>query len=226
MPETNRIAMRPEVVHYLNGYFCGNGWTKFAENPGANTEDTLYINMTTASSETTDYKASYNVEADLMYTEDSISAVYAIAANRKIGSEALLEHIKIDKFSGDAWKESVAVAISSFDGEKKMKMTGTLNVRGDAIHGTWTSGGTEGITWDAASIAMKTQPTKTTYSTGDALDVTGAKITVTEYSGTSEDVNVTSDMCSGFDSETAGTKTVTVTYRGQTTTFTVTVASA
>ena len=223
MPETNKIAMRPEVVHYLNGYLCGNGWTKFGENPGANTEDTLYINMSTASSETTDYKATYNIEADLMYTEESIAAVYDIAANRKIGSAALLEHIKIDTFSGDAWKESVAVAISSFDGEKKMKMTGTLNVRGDALHGTWTSGGTEGIVWDAKSIAMKTQPTKTTYSTGDALDVTGAKITVTELDNTSEDVNVTSAMCSGFDSTTAGTKTVTVTYRGQTTTFTVTV---
>ena len=132
MPSENKIAMRPDVVHYLNGSLCGAGWTKFAEYPGANTEETLYINMTTASSETTDYSAYYEFEADLMYTEPSIMAVYNIAANRKIGEEALLTHVKVDTFSGQSWQESVAVAVTSFDGEKKMKMKGRLYVRGNS----------------------------------------------------------------------------------------------
>jgi len=74
-----------------------------------------------------------------------------------------------------------------------------------------------------SSIAMKTQPTKTTYSTGESLDVTGMVITATYSDSTTQDVNVTAAMCSGFDSSIAGTKTVTVTYQGKTTTFTVTV---
>lgn len=129
--------MRPQVIHYLGGNVCGGGWTKFSENPGANTDEVLYINSTTASSETTDYSASYDIEADLMYTEPSIKLVYDIAANRKIGEDAVIEHIKVDAFSGDAWKDTVAVAISSIDGEKKMSMSGTLNVRGDSVHGTY-----------------------------------------------------------------------------------------
>lgn len=79
------------------------------------------------------------------------------------------------------------------------------------------------VTPTVSSIAMKTQPTKTTYSVNDELDVTGAVITAAYSDSTTADVNVTSAMCSGFDSSTAGEKTVTVTYESKTTTFTVTV---
>jgi len=86
-----------------------------------------------------------------------------------------------------------------------------------------------GFDWSAApvtvsSITMKTQPTKTTYAEGDPLDVAGAVITATFSDTTTDDINVTADMCSGFDSSTTGEKTVTVTYGGKTTTFTVTVS--
>lgn len=80
------------------------------------------------------------------------------------------------------------------------------------------------VTPTVSSIAMKTQPTKTTYAINDELDVTGAVITATYSDSTTADVNVTSAMCSGFDSSTAGEKTVTVTYQSKTTTFTVTVS--
>jgi len=76
-----------------------------------------------------------------------------------------------------------------------------------------------------SSVEMKSNPTKTNYAVGDTLDLTGAKITATTISETTQDVNITSSMVSGFDSTTAGTKTVTVTFRGYTTTFDVTVAS-
>ena len=75
-----------------------------------------------------------------------------------------------------------------------------------------------------SSISVTTQPTKTTYSVGESLDVTGAKITVTYSDTTTEVKDVTAAMCSGFDSSTAGSKTVTVTYGGKTDTFTVTVS--
>ena len=141
MAEVNKIAMRPDVQHFLfigeKYERCGNGWKKFLENPGANTEDTLYINSATATTDTTDYTASYDIECDLMYTEATIKAVYDIAANRKIGDEAVIKHVKYDKFSNEAWEDNVAVAITSIDGEKKMSMSGSLNVRGDSKKGTF-----------------------------------------------------------------------------------------
>jgi len=74
------------------------------------------------------------------------------------------------------------------------------------------------------SLVMKSNPTKTDYAVGDTLDLTGAKMTATTISETTEDVNITSSMVSGFDSTTSGIKTVTVTYRNLTTSFDVTVA--
>ena len=138
MADTNtKVTMRTEVKHYLDGKFCGLGWTKFAENPGAETEDPKYINMAASSSETVSYKPSYDIAADLMYAEPSIKAVVDIAKGRKIGDDAVLELITVDTVANKAWKESVAVAISSFDGEKKMSLTGTLSVRGDSVEGTY-----------------------------------------------------------------------------------------
>ena len=137
MADTTKVTMRPEIKHYINGDECGVGWTKFAENPGAETEDTQYINMSASSSETVSYKPSYDIAADLMYAEPSIKTVVDIAKGRKIGDEAVVELITHDTVANKAWKESVAVAISSFDGEKKMSLTGTLSVRGDSIEGTY-----------------------------------------------------------------------------------------
>ena len=101
--------------------------------------------------------------------------------------------------------------------------TGKLYMQVDTPVGyPWSDFG--GVT--VSSIAMKTQPTKTTYTVGEELDVTGAVITATYSDSSTADVTVTSAMCSGFDSTTAGSKTVTVTYESKTTTFTVTVTAS
>ncbi|MDR0301084.1 MAG: bacterial Ig-like domain-containing protein [Treponema sp.] len=72
------------------------------------------------------------------------------------------------------------------------------------------------------SIAVTTQPTKTVYDIGEALDTTGMVVTAT-YSDKTTAV-VTGWTTSGFSSSTEGTKTITVSYSGKTTTFTVTVS--
>ncbi|MBQ9383355.1 MAG: bacterial Ig-like domain-containing protein, partial [Ruminiclostridium sp.] len=77
------------------------------------------------------------------------------------------------------------------------------------------------------SIAIATAPTKTTYKVGEELDVTGGTITVTYTGGKeAETIDITAAMCTGFDSTTEGTKTVTVTYEGKTATFEVTVKNS
>jgi hypothetical protein len=69
------------------------------------------------------------------------------------------------------------------------------------------------------SIAVTTQPTKTVYDIDEALDTSGMVVTAT-YSDGSESA-ITGYTTSGFNSATAGKKTVIVTYSGKTTTFNV-----
>ena len=72
------------------------------------------------------------------------------------------------------------------------------------------------------SITISTNPSKTTYYIGDSLDTTGLVLTLT-YSDGSTATATSGFTTSGFSSSAVGTKTVTVTYNGKTTTFIVTV---
>lgn len=71
------------------------------------------------------------------------------------------------------------------------------------------------------SIAVTTQPTKRTYERGETFDKTGLEVTAYDNNGDSK--VVTDYTVSELDSETAGTKEITVTYKNLTTTFEVTV---
>ena len=75
-----------------------------------------------------------------------------------------------------------------------------------------------------SSIAIENMPTKTTYQIGDTLDTSGLKLKLTYSDSTTESIT-TGFTTSGFSSATAGTKTVTVSYGGKTTSFNVTVES-
>lgn len=65
------------------------------------------------------------------------------------------------------------------------------------------------------------EPSKKTYNKGDVLSLTGGKISVTYEDGTYKNIDMTESMVSGFNSNTAGTKLVTVTYEGFSDTFSV-----
>ncbi|MBQ9552645.1 MAG: bacterial Ig-like domain-containing protein [Clostridia bacterium] len=68
-------------------------------------------------------------------------------------------------------------------------------------------------------------PSKTVYNVGDSFSQSGLTLTATYSDGSSKTIS-SGFTCSGFNSSSAGTKTITVTYQGKTTTFTVTVKSA
>jgi len=70
-------------------------------------------------------------------------------------------------------------------------------------------------------LEISSQPTKTQYYIGDTINTAGLEVKA-KYSDNSSIV-VTTYTLSGFDSATAGEKTVTVTYEGKTATFTVTI---
>ncbi|MDR0301537.1 MAG: bacterial Ig-like domain-containing protein, partial [Treponema sp.] len=83
------------------------------------------------------------------------------------------------------------------------------------------SGGDDGKTLD--SIAVTTQPTKTSYNLGENLDLNGMVITATYSDGSTITVAVTGYTTRGYDKNTEGDQTITVTYQGKTAAFTVTV---
>jgi hypothetical protein len=76
------------------------------------------------------------------------------------------------------------------------------------------------------SISMAQLPAKTQYLKGqDQLDLTGVTIKVQYSPDATETVAVTPDMVTGFDNTVTGTRTITVSYKGFTTSFNVDVVS-
>ena len=72
------------------------------------------------------------------------------------------------------------------------------------------------------SIAVTTPPDKTSYYVGESLDLTGLVVTGTYIDSSTAQLTITMDNISGFNSNTTVTgQVVTVTYEGQTATFTV-----
>jgi len=80
----------------------------------------------------------------------------------------------------------------------------------------------QGVT--VTSISVKTRPNDTSYYVGENLNTAGLKIRVNYSDGTSEDIT-SGFTCSPTHFSSAGTKTVTVSYSGKSTSFTVTVNS-
>ena len=80
----------------------------------------------------------------------------------------------------------------------------------------------------ATKIEVTTKPTKTSYIQNyETLNLTGGKIKVTYNDTSTETINMTASgvTVTGFDNTTTGTKTLTVTYKKKTTTFTVSVVA-
>jgi len=75
------------------------------------------------------------------------------------------------------------------------------------------------------SIAITTQPTKTTYTVGNTFDPAGMVVTATYSDNSTAPVTVTAAMLA-YDFGAAGSKTVTITYEGKTATVTCTVNAA
>lgn len=72
-------------------------------------------------------------------------------------------------------------------------------------------------------IEISSAPDKKIYDIGDAFSAAGLRLRLIYSDGSAEIKSGDASMCSGFDSLSAGEKTVKVTYRGFTTEFTVSV---
>lgn len=76
-----------------------------------------------------------------------------------------------------------------------------------------------------SSITVKTVPTKNSYPQGTNVDLTGGVLTVNYNNNTSSTVDMTAATVSSFDNTKVGTQTVTISYNGKTTTFSVEVTA-
>ncbi len=63
------------------------------------------------------------------------------------------------------------------------------------------------------SIQMYTFPQKTVYTVGEVFEIAGASVTIKYSDGSTENVDVTADMVSGYDGTTAGPQYITVAYK-------------
>lgn len=72
-------------------------------------------------------------------------------------------------------------------------------------------------------ITIKTKPTKLEYEYGQPIDTKGGVLTVKYKSGKTETVDIANSMISGYNATKVQKQTVTVTYKGKTATFEVTV---
>ena len=136
---------------------------------------------------------------------------------------------------GNSYVEPGATATDNYDGNvtSKIQITGTVNTNKlgsytityivtDSNGNKATKTRTVKVVDNITSISMKTNPTKTNYNFGETvIDITGATIEVHMQAGASTFVNVTNTMLSSYDLGSEGTKTITVTYLGKTTSFEV-----
>lgn len=75
-------------------------------------------------------------------------------------------------------------------------------------------------------LEIKNEPTKKKYSVGEAFDGTGLTVYVKYTKAPQRLLTKTEYAISGFDSSSAGTKTITITYKKKSASFTVTVKAA
>ena len=115
------IAMRKDIEVYMNMAAsaeadpiwtrCGDGWTKFSENPNAQTESVQYINQASETTDTTSYSPQYSFECDLMHTEPTVKNVYDICKDRKTGSDAIVDVLIVDAFEAGTAEGSFATNV-------------------------------------------------------------------------------------------------------------------
>ena len=137
-----------------------------------------------------------------------------------VGEEFNKAGLKVKaNYSDNTSEEVTAYTVSGFN--KNTAGTQTITVTYSGKTATFT---VEVKNKTVSGIAIKSHPTKLEYIQGNGdLNVTGGVIRVTYAEGGTEDINMTNAMVTGFDNLTLGTQTLTVTYKGFSVTYSVTV---
>lgn len=123
-------------------------------------------------------------------------------------------------YSDKTSKTITDYTVSGYDSTKVGKQTVTVHYLDmtDTFDVTVAEG-------ELSSIEIASNPSKTTYFTGEQLDTSGLSLKLNYANNSSKTITDGFDV-SGFDNQTVGTNTLTVSYGGKTTTFTVTIVNS
>lgn len=145
------VIKRHQYADYLNvgtsaapsWKLMGTGFTQLDEEPGAQSESVKYVCDKASSSEVVGYETKFPFETEQIMEQEAISDIYSIARNHCIGNDAEREYCRVELWNRagtntfEARKFLVSVEVSSFSGENKMTISGSLNAVGDPILGTF-----------------------------------------------------------------------------------------
>lgn len=173
----------------------------------------------------------FEYTVDLFSVEDEIEDLDKTVSSIEVSGPGKIQYIEGEEFSLEGG--TVNVTYSNGDTEQVVLTENMLAAKPDMTkigeqtvtvnYGGKSTTFTINIRAKQLQDTVLTAPEKTDYYAGEALDLTGGKLLLVYDNGTSETIDLTSDMVSGYDSSKTGEQTVTVSYGGMTETFTVTV---
>ena len=239
------VAVKPTKIEFLNAptkkFYVGDASTAF--NAAGLEVHVTYNNGTTKDFDATELNISYSgfdtttaKTITMTGTYEGVSGTFDVVINpvELVSVAVKTMPNKTKYYVGDEFDQTGLTLTATYNNGKTETIANGITCTGfssDAV-GSKTvtaSYGGKSTTFNVdieavklVSIAVKTNPTKMSYYQGEALDSTGLTLTATYNNGKTETVT-TGFTCSALDSSSAGQKTITVTYQGLTTTFSVTV---
>ena len=241
------VAVKPTKIEFLNAptkkFYVGDASSVF--DPDGLEVHVTYNNGTTKDFDAADLEISYSgfdtttaKTITMTGTYEGVSGTFNVVINpvELVSVAVKTMPNKTKYYVGDEFDQTGLTLTATYNNGKTETITNGITCTGFSSEAVGSktvtaSYGGKSTTFNVdieavklVSIAVKTNPTKMSYYQGDALDSTGLTLTGTYNNGKTETIT-TGFTCSALDSSSAGQKTITVTYQGLTTTFTVTVVS-
>ncbi len=166
------------------------------------TEEGLPVTLTGIEVKTLPAKTAYKTGEELDLSGMVVMATYSDGSTKDI-------------------TDTTQFTVSGYDKNKEGSQTITVTYEGKTAEFQVTVT-EEGLPVTLMGIKVKTQPAKTTYKTGEKLDLSGMVVTATYSDGSTKDITDTTQFTvSGYDKNKEGSQTITVTYKGKTAKFQV-----
>lgn len=233
--EKNTGKDENNTSEYVN---VGQEWTEVSFRTPAVMENCNRIEIVMGNENTTESAGTYYIDDVKIAEASAYVATEGVTLDPKEASVTVGESVELqivtapENATSDLaiWSVSDENIAAVEHGTVTAKTPGTVTVTVKTLDGECQD--TCEITVKEAEIPVElesisvTGPTKTEYEVGEDLDLTGLKVTAHYSDGTEKELEAGSYEVTGFDSATAGEKTVTVTYEGKTAEFKVTVKKA
>ena len=205
------------------GYNDFEGKVADCYNIGDITVDGGYVGGIAGSVLAAAVETSYNV-GTITATDAIVGGVVAYGEEAVVTDCYFVGEGLEDEFATALTAEEAAVqdSFAGFDFEAVWTMEGISGYAYPELRAVNLEGDFEVEEVVITGIEVTTLP-KTSYTVGDALDLTGGILTVTYSDGTTAEVALADTEVTGFDGAAAGTQTLTVAYEGFTATYDVVV---